>query len=44
MMIEDNPAPGGKATNLQVMDVLLGWADRNISKPKTATCGQSNNI
>jgi hypothetical protein len=42
MMIESNPSPTGQATNLQVMDVLLKWADENISKPKTATCGQSN--
>jgi hypothetical protein len=38
MMIEDNPAPNGKATNLQVMDVILDWADKNISKPKTIAC------
>jgi hypothetical protein len=42
MMIEDNPAPNGKATNLQVMDVLLEWADKNISKPKTQACGENN--
>ena len=46
-MIEDNPAPqlGGKATNLTVMDVLLKWADMNISKPKTTSCpnGDNNN-
>jgi len=42
MMIEDNPAPNGKATNLQVMDVILDWADKNISKPKTQSCGQDN--
>ena len=40
MMIEDNPAPGkhgkkGKATNLQVMDVILAWAGKNIKAPKT---------
>jgi hypothetical protein len=40
MMIESNPAPqlGGKATNLTVMDVMLKWADMNISKPKTTPC------
>jgi hypothetical protein len=43
-MIEDNPAPTGskfkkgKATNLQVMDVILGWADRNIRAPRTTYC------
>jgi hypothetical protein len=39
-MIESNPAPqlGGKATNLTVMDVMLKWADMNISKPKTIAC------
>jgi hypothetical protein len=42
MMIESNPAPDGRATNLQVMDVLLKWADENISKPKTTTCNQAN--
>jgi hypothetical protein len=43
MMIESNPAPqlGGKATNLTVMDVMLKWADMNISKPKTTACPQS---
>jgi hypothetical protein len=41
MMIESNPAPqlGGKATNLTVMDVMLNWADKNIPKPKTNSCG-----
>ena len=39
MMIEDNPAPGkkgkkGKATNLQVMDVMLEWANKNIKSPE----------
>lgn len=43
MMIEDNPAPGkkgkkGKATNLQVMDVILEWANRSIKQPKTQVC------
>jgi hypothetical protein len=40
MMIESNPAPqlGGKATNLTVMDVMLKWANMNISKPKTTPC------
>jgi hypothetical protein len=42
MMIEDNPSPAGKATNLQVMDVLLKWADMNISKPKTTPCPNQN--
>jgi hypothetical protein len=40
MMIESNPSPTGKATNLQVMDVLLGWADMNISKPETQSCDE----
>jgi hypothetical protein len=40
MMIEDNPAPDGKATNLQVMDVMLDWADKNISKPTTQACDE----
>jgi hypothetical protein len=39
MMIESNPAPDGKATNLQVMDVLLKWADENVSKPEVTGCG-----
>jgi hypothetical protein len=39
MMIEDNPAPDGKATNLQVMDVMLKWADENVSKPEVTGCG-----
>jgi hypothetical protein len=46
-MIESNPALqlGGKATNLTVMDVMLKWADMNISKPKTTSCpnGDNNN-
>ena len=42
MMIESNPSPTGQATNLQVMDVLLKWADENISKPKTQSCGQDD--
>jgi hypothetical protein len=44
VMIESNPAPqlGGKATNLTVMDVLLKWADMNISKPKTTACPNSS--
>jgi hypothetical protein len=41
MMIEDNPSPAGQATNLQVMDVILKWADMNISKPKTTSCPNS---
>jgi hypothetical protein len=43
-MIESNPAPqlGGKATNLTVMDVMLKWADMNISKPKTTACPVSD--
>jgi hypothetical protein len=41
MMIEDKPAANGKATNLQVMDVLLEWADRNISKPATQACSEN---
>jgi hypothetical protein len=39
MMIEDNPAPDGRATNLQVMDVMLKWADDNVSKPTVTGCG-----
>jgi hypothetical protein len=40
MMIESNPAPGrhGKATNLQVMDVLLEWTKRNVKAPRTTGC------
>ncbi len=43
MMIEDNPSPGshhknGKATNLQVMDVMLAWAGKYISKPRPQRC------
>lgn len=40
MMIEDNPAPGrnGKPTNLQVMDVILEWSNRNIKNPRTTDC------
>jgi len=34
MMIESNPGPGGKATNLQVMDVILDWARTRVTKPK----------
>ena len=34
-MMEGDPSPTGKATNLQVMDVMLKWADMNITKPKT---------
>ena len=40
MMIESNPSPTGQATNLQVMDVILRWADESISKPKTQNCGE----
>jgi hypothetical protein len=41
-MMEGNPAPqlGGKATNLTVMDVILKWADMNISKPQTTACAE----
>ena len=42
-MIESNPSPTGQATNLQVMDVILKWADENISKPKTQACAQGKN-
>ena len=42
MMIESNPSPSGQATNLQVMDVMLDWADKNLSKPKTRSCGNAN--
>src|SRR4029079_19801308 len=41
-MIESNPSPTGQATNLQVMDVMLKWADMNISKPKTQACSEGN--
>jgi hypothetical protein len=41
-MIESNPSPTGQATNLQVMDVMLKWADMNISKPGTQSCGEGN--
>ena len=41
MMVESNPAPDGRATNLQVMDVMLDWADKNLSKPKTQSCGET---
>jgi len=39
MMIESNPSPSGEASNLQVMDVILKWADNNISKPPVRACG-----
>jgi hypothetical protein len=42
MMIESNPAPDGKATNLQVMDVMIKWVEDNVSKPKTRTCNQAD--
>jgi len=42
MMIESNPSPTGQATNLQVMDVILDWADKNIPTPQTQSCGQGN--
>jgi hypothetical protein len=42
MMIESNPTPSGKAANLAVMDVMLKWADMNISKPKTIACPTSS--
>jgi hypothetical protein len=38
MMIESNPAPNGKATNLQVMDVILDWTGENIKNPKETSC------
>ena len=40
MMIESNPSPGrhSKATNLQVMDVMLAWTKANIKAPKTIEC------
>jgi len=41
-MIESNPGFDGRPTNLGVMDVILNWADQNISKPKTQSCGQAN--
>jgi hypothetical protein len=43
-MIEDNPAPSdkkgrpGKATNIQVMDVMLEWTNRNIRPVRTEVC------
>ena len=42
-MMEGAPAPqlGGKATNLTVMDVMLKWADMNISKPETTACAEN---
>ena len=40
-MIESNPSPTGQATNLQVMDVMLKWADMNISKPGTTACAEN---
>jgi hypothetical protein len=40
MMMESNPSPTGQATNLQVMDVILDWADKNISKPETQACDE----
>ena len=42
-MMEGAPAPqlGGKVTNLTVMDVMLKWADMNISKPKTMACAEN---
>jgi len=43
MMIEDNPAPDGRATNLQVMDVMLDWADENIPSPGTQACSYKGN-
>jgi hypothetical protein len=42
-MMESNPSPTGQASNLQVMDVMLKWADMNISKPKTQSCGEDGN-
>jgi hypothetical protein len=41
-MIESNPSPLGGASNLRVMDVMLKWADMNISKPKTTSCPNSD--
>ena len=40
-MIESNPSPTGQATNLQVMDVMLKWADMNVSKPGTTACAEN---
>jgi hypothetical protein len=40
MMIESNPSPAGQATNLQVMDAILAWTDKNIPKPTTIGCGE----
>jgi len=42
-MIESNPSPqlGGKATNLTVMDVMLKWAEMNISNPGTTECEEN---
>jgi hypothetical protein len=36
-MIESNPGFDGRPSNLGVMDVMLKWADMNISKPKTTS-------
>ena len=41
-MIEDNPAPDGKATNLQVMDAIMEWVNGNVTRPKPQTCGNFN--
>jgi hypothetical protein len=38
MMIESNPSPSGKATNLQVMDVILDWTGNNIQNPEGTEC------
>ena len=43
MMIEDNASPTGQATNLQAMDVILDWVNKNVSKPKTTSCPNSDN-
>jgi hypothetical protein len=41
-MIESNPGFDGRPSNLGVMDVMLKWADMNISKPKTTSCPNSD--
>jgi hypothetical protein len=42
MMIESNPAPDGRATNLQVMDVILDWTSENIKNPEPTWCKEDD--
>jgi len=37
-MIESDPGADGRATNLEVIDVIMNWADQNIPKSKTKSC------